>query len=39
VDSGFCLAVLIATYVMFVEAPPSRRFVIASGASEGAYFR
>jgi TRAP transporter TAXI family solute receptor len=35
---GFCLAALIATYVMFVEPPPPRRIVIASGAKNGAYF-
>jgi TRAP transporter TAXI family solute receptor len=36
---GFCLAVLIATYLMFVEPPPPHRIVIASGAKSGAYFR
>ncbi len=35
---GFCLAALGATYVMFVEPPPPRKFVIASGARNGAYF-
>ncbi len=35
---GFCLAALIATYVMFVEPPPPRKIVIASGSSNGAYF-
>jgi TRAP transporter TAXI family solute receptor len=33
-----CLAALIATYVMFVEPPPPRKIVIASGARSGAYF-
>jgi uncharacterized protein len=36
---GFCLASLIATYVLFVEPPPPRKIVIASGAQNGAYFR
>jgi uncharacterized protein len=36
---GFCVAVLIATYMMFVEAPPPRKIVIASGGQNGAYFR
>jgi len=36
---GFCLAALIATYMMFVEPPPPRKLVIASGAQDGAYFR
>jgi uncharacterized protein len=36
---GFCLAALIATYVMFVEPPPPRKIVIASGGQKGAYFR
>src|SRR3954447_23912859 len=36
---GFCLATLIATYLMFVEPPPPRRIVIASGGRNGAYFR
>jgi TRAP transporter TAXI family solute receptor len=36
---GFCLAVLIATYVMFVEPPPPRKIAIASGDRHGAYFR
>jgi uncharacterized protein len=35
----FCGAVLIATYMMFVEAPPPRKIVIASGSQNGAYFR
>lgn len=35
---GFCLAALIATYVMFVEPPPPHQIVIASGARNGAYF-
>jgi TRAP transporter TAXI family solute receptor len=36
---GSCLAALIATYVMFVEPPPPRKIVIASGGQNGAYFR
>jgi TRAP transporter TAXI family solute receptor len=35
---GFCLAVLVATYLMFVEPPPPRRIVIASGGRSGAYY-
>jgi hypothetical protein len=35
----FCLAALIATYMMFVEPPPPRRIVIASGGQHRAYFR
>jgi TRAP transporter TAXI family solute receptor len=37
--SGFCLAALIATYMMFVEPPPPRKIVIATGGQNGAYFR
>ena len=36
---GACLAVLIATYLVFVEAPPPRGIVIAAGGRDGAYFR
>jgi TRAP transporter TAXI family solute receptor len=36
---GSCLAALIATYLMFVEPPPPRKIVIASGGQNGAYFR
>jgi TRAP transporter TAXI family solute receptor len=36
---GFCAAALIATYVLFVEPPPPRKIVIASGGRTGAYFR
>jgi uncharacterized protein len=36
---GISLAALIATYMMFVEAPPPRKIVIASGSPTGAYFR
>lgn len=35
---GSCLAVLIATYMIFVEPPPPRKIVIASGGQNGAYF-
>ena len=38
-SSRFCLAALIATYMMFVEPPPPRKIVIASGGQNGAYFR
>src|SRR5262249_655942 len=34
----FCVAALIATYMMFVEPPPPHRIVIASGSQKGAYF-
>jgi TRAP transporter TAXI family solute receptor len=36
---GLCLAALIGTYVLFVEPPPPRKIVIASGGQKGAYFR
>jgi TRAP transporter TAXI family solute receptor len=36
---GFCLAALVATYLLFVEPPPPRKIVIASGGRNGAYFR
>ena len=36
---AFCLAALIATYMLFVEPPPPRTIVIASGGKNGAYFR
>jgi uncharacterized protein len=32
-------AALVATYMMFVEAPPPHKIVIASGGRNGAYFR
>jgi len=35
---GACLAVLVATYLLFVEPPPPRKIVIASGGKNGAYF-
>ncbi len=34
-----CLGGLVTTYYLFVEAPPPRRLVIATGAKEGAYYR
>ena len=34
-----CIGGLVITYYLFVEAPPPRRLVIATGAREGAYFR
>jgi TRAP transporter TAXI family solute receptor len=37
--SGACLLGLVGTYILFVEAPPSRRVVIATGGKDGAYFR
>ena len=33
---GFGLAALIATYMLFVEAPPPRNIVIATGVTSGA---
>jgi TRAP transporter TAXI family solute receptor len=33
-----CLAVLIATYMIFVEPPPPHKIVVASGGHNGAYF-
>jgi uncharacterized protein len=33
------IAGLVGTYVMFVEPPPPRRIVIATGSQDGAYFR
>ena len=36
---AFCLTALIATYMLFVEPPPPRKIVIASGGQNGAYFR
>jgi uncharacterized protein len=33
-----CLATLVATYMLFVEPPPPRKIVIATGAQNGAYF-
>lgn len=35
---AFSAATLVATYMLFVEAPPPRRLVIASGGKQGAYF-
>ena len=34
-----CIGGLVTTYYLFVEAPPPRRLVIATGAREGAYYR
>lgn len=34
-----CVLVLLTTYLLFVEAPPPREIVIASGGKDGAYFR
>ena len=36
---GVCLAGLLATFVLFVEAPPPSRIVIATGREDGAYYR
>lgn len=36
---GICLAGLLATFVLFVEAPPPSRIVIATGREDGAYYR
>jgi TRAP transporter TAXI family solute receptor len=35
---GFCLAALVATYMLFVEPPPPRTIVMASGGKTGAYY-
>jgi uncharacterized protein len=35
---AFCAAALIATYMLFVEPPPPRKIVIATGGQKGAYF-
>jgi TRAP transporter TAXI family solute receptor len=35
---GLSVAVLVGTYLLFVEPPPPRRVVIASGGRNGAYF-
>src|SRR4051794_13099023 len=35
---GLCVAVLIATYMSFVEPPPPRRIAIATGGQNGAYY-
>ena len=37
--AGVCGAILVATYMMFVEPPPPRKLTIASGSQGGAYFR
>jgi TRAP transporter TAXI family solute receptor len=37
--AGVCVAALAATYLLFVEAPPPSRIVIATGAENGAYHR
>ena len=34
-----CLAALIGTYMLFVEAPPPSKIVIATGDESGAYFK
>lgn len=36
---SLCTAGLVGTYVLFVEAPPPRRIVIATGGKDGAYYR
>lgn len=36
---GACSLGLLGTYFLFVEAPPPRRLVIATGSQDGAYFR
>jgi TRAP transporter TAXI family solute receptor len=35
----FCLAALVATYMLFAEAPPPPKLVIATGGKNGAYYR
>jgi TRAP transporter TAXI family solute receptor len=34
-----CLAVLVGTYFLFVQAPPPKRIVIATGTKSGAYYQ
>jgi TRAP transporter TAXI family solute receptor len=36
---GLCLLILASVYVFFVEAPPPRKLVIASGVREGQYYK
>lgn len=36
---GFCVAVLVATYMIFVEPPPPRKLTIATGSKNGGYNR
>jgi TRAP transporter TAXI family solute receptor len=36
---AFCLAALIATYLLFAGAPPPKKIVIATGGKNGAYYR
>jgi TRAP transporter TAXI family solute receptor len=36
---GICLAALVGTYMLFVEAPPPRKIVIATGGKTGAYYQ
>lgn len=37
--TSICVAGLVTTYILFVEAPPPRHVVMAAGARDGAYFR
>jgi TRAP transporter TAXI family solute receptor len=39
VSIGVCLLVFTGTYFLFVEKPPPRHIVIATGAADGAYYR
>ena len=34
-----CIAALVGTYILCVEAPPPRKLVIATGSQDGAYYR
>jgi TRAP transporter TAXI family solute receptor len=36
---GVCLAALFGTYMLFVEAPPPKKIVIATGGKTGAYYQ
>jgi TRAP transporter TAXI family solute receptor len=36
---GVSVAALVGTYILFVEAPPPRHLVIATGSKTGAYYR
>src|SRR5262249_8956318 len=35
---GFCVVTLVCTYLLFVEPPPPRGIVIATGGKSGAYY-
>src|SRR4051794_28299952 len=35
---ALCVAALAGTYMLFVEAPPPRKIIIATGSKTGAYY-